>query len=466
VRYLSAMSRFSNHRLARHRSVLVSHIFRGLPILLVATACNDPATAPVPVSLVVVQAPSSVGAPGFALADTLKVRLADEAGHPRRGATVTWAVRSGGGSVAPVSDTTDANGIAAAIWTLGGTPGPNELRASGPDDSSVTFRATGDVFHVDRLASDWRLACGLVSGDLWCWGRYFWGNSPPASIYENRWDNFSPGLVDDAHDFVDLAVSAWFVCALDQAGAVWCASETEPQVAQVPGLPPIRGLVGRGWGPTRFCGIAVADSTAWCWWSGAGSPVAPAQVPGSPAFVRLWSDFRTSCGLLADSTAACWGTGPLGNGSEDSSSTPVAVNGGHKFVELGVGDAFACGRTAASDLWCWGRAYGIPHPPILEPDLTLLRPQAIGLESYYLMGVGAVSGLSRWSGASLVPDPAAGLSGVAVERFPDNGNSCVLSAGGGVYCSEEMWNGWTGVYYEIYHPVPPVRTFAPTASGR
>ncbi len=399
-----------------------------------------------------------MGAPGFALADTLKVRVEDAGGSPRQGVTVTWQVRAGGGSIAPIADTTDANGVAAAIWTLGGTPGPNELRASSSDESSVTFRATGDVFRVDRLASDWRLACGLVSGDLWCWGRYFWANSAPASIYAPHWDNFSPGLVDDTHDFVDLAVSARFVCALDQVGAVWCASATDPQVAQVAGLPPIRGLVGRGWGPSRFCGLAVADSTAWCWWTGTGTTVAPAQVPGSPAFVRLWSDFSTSCGLLADSTAACWGAGPLGNGSEDSSSTPVAVNGGHKFVELGVGSWVSCGRTPTFEAWCWGRRFAGALPLILEPARVASNASVLGVESYYIMVLGAATGLTRGTFADFFPAPATGLSGVPVDRFANNGVSCVQSAGGGVHCTEEMWNGWTGVYYEIYHPVPPVRS--------
>lgn len=444
-----------------------------LPALVLAAACNDPATAPLPAELVLVQAPSSVGAPGFALADTLKVRLADDAGLPRRGATVTWEVRTGGGSITPMSDSTDADGIAAAIWTLGSTPGPNEVRASGGDDSFVTFRSTGDVFRVDQLSSDWRLGCGLVSGALWCWGRYFWANSAPASVYENHewpnlvWDNVSPALVDDSHNFVELATTARLVCAVEQQGAVWCASEDAPQMTQVAGLPPIRGLVGRGWGPARFCALAVADSTAWCWWSGNPAATAPTPVPGSPAFARLWSDYSTTCGLLADSSAACWGAGPLGNGTEDSSTTPVAVSGGHKFVEMGVGTELTCARTAGFEVWCWGLPRrGDPIPGILEATLVATGSYVIGAEEYYLMMIGSPSGLTRWTGANLFSEPATGLSGVAVGELPGNSISCVRAVDGAVYCSEEMWNGWTGVYYDIYHPVPPLRTTPVTVAGR
>lgn len=443
---------------------------RFLPLLAILIACNDPTTAPLPASLVLVQAPSTVGGPGFALADTLKVRLADDAGQPRQGAIVTWEVRSGGGRVSPIADTTDADGIAAAIWTLGSTPGPNEVRASSVGQSYVTFQATGDVFRVDRLSSDWRLGCGLVSGALWCWGRYFWANSAPASIYENHewplntWAIVSPGLVDDTHNFVDLAVTANVVCAVDHQEAVWCASEATPQVTQVTGLPPIRDLVGRGWGPARFCGIAVADSTAWCWWTTGGGPV---QLSSSPAFRRIWMDFSTTCGLRADSTAVCWGVGPLGDGSEDSSATPVSVSGGHKFAEMGVGNRLICGRTAGFEVWCWGRpGGGSPLPVIVVPTLVATGSNEIGVEDEYLMMIGSTSGLTRWVGATMVSQPAVGLSGVQVEQLPGNGISCLRATDGAVYCNEEMWNGWTGIYYDIYHPVPPLRSMRLTAVRR
>lgn len=436
---------------------------RLLPALILMAACNDPPTGTIPAELVSEQAPSGVGAPGFPLADTLKVRLVDPSGTPRSGVEVSWEVREGGGNIAPAAEATDADGLVAAVWTLGDRPGMNRVRATTFAGASVDFQAMGEVFRVDRLASDWRFACGLVDGALWCWGRYFWANNAPASIYGDLWDDFSPGLVDDTHDFIELAVTANFVCALDQQLAVWCASEAVPQVAQVAGLPPIRGLVGRGWGPARFCGIAVSDSTAWCWPSGG----VPAQVPGSPAFARLWTDFTTSCGLRADSTAACWGTGPLGNGSTDSSFSPVSVSGGHRFVELGVGNELTCGRTAGGAVWCWGRTWdGDPLPFFVVPTQVATGAVLLGVEDDFVMTKGMITGLRSWRSADLFAQSLSGLAGVPVQRFGSNGISCVHLAGGEVYCSEEMWNGWTGSYYDIYHPVPPVRQVALTSARR
>ena len=49
----------------------------------------------------------------------------------------------------------------------------------------------------------------------------------------------------------------------------------------------------------------------------------------------------TSCALLASGRIDCWGGstwGQLGDGSEESSSTPVEVSGIASAVALGVGD--------------------------------------------------------------------------------------------------------------------------------
>lgn len=72
------------------------------------------------------------------------VRLTDASGQPVAGATVTWTVVSGGGSIAPASTTTDANGEASATATLGTTAGAHRVQAAvgGAAGSPVVFTAT------------------------------------------------------------------------------------------------------------------------------------------------------------------------------------------------------------------------------------------------------------------------------------------------------------------------------------
>lgn len=72
------------------------------------------------------------------------VLLRDAQGNLVSGASVTFAVATGGGSVIGARQTTDATGIAEiGGWILGTTPGANTLTAAANGVSTVTFAATG-----------------------------------------------------------------------------------------------------------------------------------------------------------------------------------------------------------------------------------------------------------------------------------------------------------------------------------
>ena len=104
---------------------------------------------------------------------------------------MTWVVTKGEGSVVELSATTDADGISAALWTLGDRSGLNELRVSTLDDAFLTFQALGEAFRVDRLSSGFGMGCGLVTGAVWCWGENFWAGTPPVKApcarIKKRW---------------------------------------------------------------------------------------------------------------------------------------------------------------------------------------------------------------------------------------------------------------------------------------
>ena len=77
------------------------------------------------------------------------VTVTDVAGDPVQGATVRFAIQSGGGSVTPLSVVTDMNGEASPTWTLGAA-GTNELEASGkgiadPGDGGPFIPAAGQT---------------------------------------------------------------------------------------------------------------------------------------------------------------------------------------------------------------------------------------------------------------------------------------------------------------------------------
>ena len=87
---------------------------------------------------------------GAAVAASPSVVVRDEQGNWLAGASVTFAVTAGGGSVGGATQTTDATGTATVgQWVLGTAPGVNTLTATanGPGflGNPVTFVATGTV---------------------------------------------------------------------------------------------------------------------------------------------------------------------------------------------------------------------------------------------------------------------------------------------------------------------------------
>jgi hypothetical protein len=109
--------------------------------LLACGGDGPSAPAPTPQSL----APSGSGQTGVvgqALAAPLAVVVTGSNGQPFAGATVTWQVASGGGSVSAASSQTGADGRATVTWTLGTTPGAQSVTAAVQGIAPATFTAT------------------------------------------------------------------------------------------------------------------------------------------------------------------------------------------------------------------------------------------------------------------------------------------------------------------------------------
>jgi adhesin/invasin len=100
------------------------------------------AAAGTPSVIQIVSGNGQSGQAGAALGAQLVVQVLDDADNPVSGATVTWSIESGGGSVSPTSGQTDAQGRAAATWTLGPTTGTQRARASVSGAGIARFEAT------------------------------------------------------------------------------------------------------------------------------------------------------------------------------------------------------------------------------------------------------------------------------------------------------------------------------------
>jgi hypothetical protein len=98
------------------------------------------ATAGDPATLTVVAGNNQTRPPGAAV-DTLSARVTDTHGNAVPGVTVNWTVTAGGGSIAPSSSVTNAEGIAKARWTLGPALGPQTAQATVAGLSAAPFTA-------------------------------------------------------------------------------------------------------------------------------------------------------------------------------------------------------------------------------------------------------------------------------------------------------------------------------------
>jgi alpha-tubulin suppressor-like RCC1 family protein len=116
-----------------------------------------------------------------------------------------------------------------------------------------------------------------------------------------------------------------------------------------------------------------ANGTAWAWGNGANgrlgdgtvvtksSPVS--VVGGFTNWIQISGGTDHSLGVRANGTAWAWGSnssgGRLGDGTEDSRSSPVSVIGGFTdWVQVSAGSTYSLGLRANGTAWAWGNGGG------------------------------------------------------------------------------------------------------------
>jgi hypothetical protein len=111
-----------------------------------------------PFQLKKVSGDQQMQAPGLPLADPIEVRVLDEFGRPQPRVPVYFKVQAGEGSVEPESVLTDANGVAAASWTLGAEPETGNtllvevMKADGSDIMASPLRFTAGSTFLDTVS--------------------------------------------------------------------------------------------------------------------------------------------------------------------------------------------------------------------------------------------------------------------------------------------------------------------------
>jgi alpha-tubulin suppressor-like RCC1 family protein len=398
---------------------------------------------------------------GSPVADGPQVRVLDVYSNPVGGATVTFAVASGGGSITNATQVTDADGLArVGSWTLGTSGGVNTLSASAPgSNGTVTGTVTAEAwlpFLAESVVAGRAHTCGRsVDGDAFCWGSNVTpGNRTGGQLGINDSQGFRliPTPVDGGVTFASIFAGESHTCALTAAGVAYCWGFN------------FQGQLGDGTIENKHAPVAVATTER---------------------FQTLALSASHTCGLNTAGKAFCWGwnnLGQLGNGTTTRSSTPVAVSGDRTFVSIvAAGDRVSfddrvfnghtCALTSDGTPFCWGSnvagqlGNNVPAQPT-GPD-SRLTPDEVAASGRKFQSIAAgvvhtcaidVAGAAYCWGSNSFGQLGTGATSNTAQRTPiaatgghsyqavvaANRTICALATSGSVYCWGSNTSGQFG----------------------
>lgn len=321
------------------------------------------ATSGAPATLAIVRGLSQVGSAGSPLPDTLVALVRDQNDLPVSGAPVQWRTESG--SIAALSTTTNTDGTARAVWTLGPGAGTATARMQ---SVTVTAYASTTAPRFRVVADADRMVCaGGIAGGIWCWGEISGAAAFPAVVTASvpclgptsgpapPPCRPSPVRVAAAPVFAQMIVTPQTGCGLDEGGTLWCWGYTAVADPSAAGCVAVTGgfrcdapqVVTRA---TRFTQLAPATDrglcalsaagAVWCWGSspgGATLTVTPPTLVAMPnPVVRLGSDIvRTLAGSSPYKAFAIEENGTVYRILAASSSSPGPSGSMARLIAIG-----------------------------------------------------------------------------------------------------------------------------------
>ena len=324
-------------------------------------------------------------------------------------------------------------------------PGITTLRAVGGGLVPFDLEVEGRLLNKHGIAVGGRHACLLSDGGAYCWG----DNASGQLTGQGTVDSVARPI-QGAPTLVSLVAGDAHTCGLTSAGVAWCwgknssgqlgrstTTASEPVPAAVVTGVTFSSLTAGG---DHTCGVAVADSTAWCWGSNASNEIGdstttarnvPTLVAGGHKFLQLSAGGDHTCGVAIGTSGAayCWGNNTDGQGGTGSASptalTTPALVAIDSVVTIAAGSNFTCAeiRVSSGDLtaWCWG-----------QTDLGHLGNAANFISAHptpvQVPGIGAVVQGGITAGA----DNACAISASYGSYFcwGDNGYQQITAAGG------------------------------------
>ncbi len=246
------------------------------------------------------------------------------------------------------------------------------------DGFTTNRRKPVEVFELTNAAQialgDFHTCAILTDGTAKCWGRNNYGQLGDSTGTQRN----TPVAVLELTNAVQIALGSYHTCAVLRDGTAKCwGYNNRGQLGNgstthrsTPGtVPVLTNVLQIALGSAHSCAV-LRDGTAKCWgWNAYGQLGNGSTTQRTtPVFVDGFSTpylFPTeiaggethSCALMNDGTAKCWGWnnyGQLGNGTKDSSSTPVKVSDLTNAIQISLGDNHSCAVLSDGTAKCWG----------------------------------------------------------------------------------------------------------------
>jgi hypothetical protein len=427
-----------------------------------------------PASIVKHAGDAQAGGAGQALAVDPAVRLTDQYGNPVPGATVTFEVESGGGSVTGATPLSDENGIATVgSWILG-AEGPQSLRATATGAGSVVFTATAvPGLRPSTIAAGYLHSCAVVDGASYCWGRNTF-----REVDGTTTTTWLQPVRGPETNLLDIAAGEHRSCGLRPDGTIWCWGQINGRMQSSSTITPTFTAFD-AWA-TGGCAISTQQQ-AWCWGRMVGTPSLTA-LPANFRFLSVDVGLGHACGVVpfvgstTEGAIFCWGENhsrQLGN-SGPSTATPQRVTlTEDAFTQVAAGGEHTCGLTTGGDVVCWGLnnsgqlgaqtvfsrveldlnnavaiAAGSAHSCALLATGQVL---CWGSDQYGQVGDGNGTASAVWS-----PTPIAG-GATYREISAGHAHTCAIGQDGFAYCwgnGEASGTGQTGLIAEPTRVLP------------
>jgi alpha-tubulin suppressor-like RCC1 family protein len=288
--------------------------------------------------------------------------------------TVTDITAGGGHTCALISDGT----VTCWGWNDNGQLGDGTTT-----DSSTPISVTGGALTnktVNDITASLRHTCALLSdGTAACWGWNQFGQLGDGTTT----DSSTPVALTSGATFTSITAGWTYTCVVFDDGSASCWGHTYYGQGNVYGGALAGKAVSSISASRDHACLVTTDGIVACVGANSLGQLGNASRTNSIIPVAVTADALTgktvssvavagnhSCAVLSDGAAACWGQNPsgeLGNGTTNSSSTPVTVTGGaliaKKVISITAGGSFfyqniyrghTCAVLSEGTAACWG----------------------------------------------------------------------------------------------------------------